>query len=148
MGGGGGGAAAGGGSWMGGSVRGYSVGSDGPVSGPGTSTSDSIHAMLSPGEFVVKAAAVREYGSNFLHAINNMQIAPPKYALGGMVPSSSIQRFAEGGDITSPGTPFHLHIGDQVFKDLTAPDNVAQQLKTYALDQATTSTGRKPSWVG
>jgi len=42
----------------------------GPVSGPGTATSDSIPAMLSDGEFVMRAAAVNKYGKGFMHALN------------------------------------------------------------------------------
>jgi hypothetical protein len=42
----------------------------GYISGRGTSRSDSIPAMLSNGEFVVNAAAVRKIGRNNLEAIN------------------------------------------------------------------------------
>jgi hypothetical protein len=35
---------------------------NGPISGPGTETSDDIPAMLSDGEFVVNAKAVRGIG--------------------------------------------------------------------------------------
>ena len=130
--------------WGGGVLPGFAQGS---VSGPGSGTSDSILARLSNGEFVMKAAAVRAYGSGFMSAINNMQIPAPKYAMGGMVPISAIPRFAAGGAVERQ-TTLNLHIGDQSFNGLKAPEAVAQQLKTYALDQATTSTGRKPSWVG
>ena len=44
------------------------------VSGSGTSTSDSIPAMLSNGEFVVKASAVGTYGVDFLNAINQQKV--------------------------------------------------------------------------
>ena len=47
--------------------------SGGLVSGPGTSTSDSISARLSDGEYVVKAAAVQHYGVDFFNALNQMQ---------------------------------------------------------------------------
>jgi TP901 family phage tail tape measure protein len=46
----------------------------GLVKGPGGSTSDSIPAMLSNGEFVVKASAVGTYGVDFLNAINQQKI--------------------------------------------------------------------------
>lgn len=62
-------------------VPGFATG--GYIRGPGTGTSDSILARLSNGEFVVKADAVRRYGADFLHRINNMQI--PKFATGGLV---------------------------------------------------------------
>lgn len=45
----------------------------GLVSGPGTSTSDSISARLSDGEYVVKASAVQHYGVDFFNALNQMQ---------------------------------------------------------------------------
>ena len=55
----------------------------GRVSGPGTGTSDSILARLSNGEYVVKAAAVRKYGTHLLDSLNGMRL--PKYADGGLV---------------------------------------------------------------
>ena len=42
----------------------------GPISGPGTSTSDSISAMLSDGEYVIKAAAAKKLGRRFLDSVN------------------------------------------------------------------------------
>jgi len=131
-----------GGLW-GGGIPGFAVGS---IHGPGTGTSDSILARLSNGEFVMKDAAVRNYGVNFMHALNDMQIPAPKYELGGMVPLSSIPRFAAGGGIEHQSI-LNLHIGDQEFRGLKAPEAVARQLKTFAIDQQTTSTGRKPSWT-
>lgn len=57
----------------------------GYISGPGTSTSDSIPAMLSDGEFVVNAAAVAQPGvRDTLEALN----ARRRYATGGYVASS------------------------------------------------------------
>jgi hypothetical protein len=53
------------------------------VSGPGTKTSDSIPAWLSNGEFVQRAAAVDYYGTDFMQAINNLQV--PKFSTGGLV---------------------------------------------------------------
>ena len=56
----------------------YAVG--GPVSGPGTSTSDSIPARLSNGEYVIKASSVDKYGVGMMNSINE-------------------QRFADGGQV-------------------------------------------------
>jgi len=53
----------------------------GPVSGPGTSTSDSIPAFLSDGEFVMSARAVDHWGSDRLAAMN----AIPRFSTGGPV---------------------------------------------------------------
>jgi hypothetical protein len=47
----------------------------GYITGPGTSTSDSIPAMLSAGEFVVNARAVRRVGVDNLRQINAMRMA-------------------------------------------------------------------------
>lgn len=54
----------------------------GPVSGPGTGTSDSIVARLSHGEFVVNAASARRY-LPLVQAINDGTL--PGYAEGGLV---------------------------------------------------------------
>jgi hypothetical protein len=64
----------------------------GLVSGPGTSTSDSIPARLSAGEYVVRAAAVRQVGVAFLDSINGLSAGPRfkggelAFAAGGLVP--------------------------------------------------------------
>jgi hypothetical protein len=53
----------------------------GYIKGSGTSTSDSIPAMLSNGEFVVNAAAVSRLGVGFLNALNNPQgLSMPNFA--------------------------------------------------------------------
>ena len=62
--------------------------SGGLIRGPGTDTSDSIPAMLSANEFVMKAKAVRKFGSNFMHMINSGIL--PKFADGGLVPSTGL----------------------------------------------------------
>ncbi|PXY83601.1 phage tail tape measure protein [Bifidobacterium asteroides] len=52
----------------------------GLITGPGTGTSDDIPARLSNGEYVIRAAAVRQYGTEMLNAINWQ-----RYAGGGQV---------------------------------------------------------------
>ncbi|MEU6098953.1 hypothetical protein [Streptomyces sp. NPDC047079] len=54
----------------GGIVRLAGGGAPGLVRGPGTGTSDSIPAMLSDGEYVVRASSVAKYGLSFLNAVN------------------------------------------------------------------------------
>jgi len=65
----------------------------GKVTGPGTGTSDSIHAMLSNGEYVVNAKSVAALGVPFMDNINKM-------ANGGLarydIPSSSVRTDAFG----------------------------------------------------
>jgi hypothetical protein len=64
----------------------------GLVRGPGTGTSDSINARVSDGEYIVRAAAVRQRGVlGLLQRINSM----PRYAAGGLV--GPVPRFAAGG---------------------------------------------------
>jgi hypothetical protein len=69
------------------SLAGFALAEGGHVRGPGTSTSDSIPAMLSDGEFVVHAAAVKRPGVlPLLEMINApMDIRMPRFALGGYV---------------------------------------------------------------
>ncbi|WP_347253453.1 tape measure protein [Leminorella grimontii] len=64
----------------------------GHITGPGTSTSDSIPAWLSNGEFVMKTRAVQRYGVGFMHALNNGQL--PKFASGGLVSSPTPQSYS------------------------------------------------------
>jgi TP901 family phage tail tape measure protein len=60
----------------------------GYISGPGTSTSDSIPAMLSDGEFVLRAAAVQRIGVARLQQMNARGYAQGGYAAGGSVGGS------------------------------------------------------------
>ncbi|MBQ6712778.1 MAG: tape measure protein, partial [Selenomonadales bacterium] len=66
-------------------LAGQKFASGGIIYGPGTSTSDSIPAMLSNGEYVVRAAAVRKIGLPTLNAIN----AGRGFADGGIVSASA-----------------------------------------------------------
>jgi hypothetical protein len=70
-----------------GATGGVGFATGGYVAGPGSSTSDSIPARLSNGEYVMQAAAVRKYGVGFMAAINGMRTPS----------STSVPRFAEGG---------------------------------------------------
>ncbi|MGH8432149.1 MAG: phage tail protein, partial [Solimonas sp.] len=71
--------------------------SGGVVTGPGTSTSDSIPARLSAGEYIVRAAAVRQVGVTFLDSINGLSAGPRfsagrlAFAAGGLVPEAPAQ---------------------------------------------------------
>lgn len=52
----------------------------GLVQGPGTATSDSIPARVSSGEYIVQANAVRYYGTDFMNALNNIQVQRQAYS--------------------------------------------------------------------
>lgn len=82
------------------------------ISGRGTGTSDSIPAMLSNGEFVIKASSVKKYGTNFLNAVNSgsfsrIPVSVPKFAGGGIV-NEGIENTARGM------TDFAKNIGTNV----------------------------------
>lgn len=64
----------------------------GAIRGPGSGTSDSIPAMLSDGEFVVRAQAARKFAP-LLEAINSGRLRLPHFATGGSV----------GGGLAAPG---------------------------------------------
>jgi hypothetical protein len=64
---------------------GLQLNTGGSVSGPGTSKSDSIPAMLSNGEYVINADTVRSLGTEFFDAINSGNV--PGFKTGGRVPN-------------------------------------------------------------
>ncbi|MBD2694434.1 phage tail tape measure protein [Anabaena catenula] len=66
------------------SFGGAGFASGGYVSGPGTGTSDSIAARLSNGEFVMRAKAVKHWGTNFLDSLNTMQTPALSLATAGV----------------------------------------------------------------
>jgi hypothetical protein len=72
---------------------GRALATGGYVTGPGTSTSDSIPARLSAGEYVLQAAAVRTVGVSFLDALNGIARGP-RVTAGRLA-------FAEGGLVES-----------------------------------------------
>lgn len=80
------------------------------IVGPGGPKSDIIPALLSNGEFVINAAAVKKYGLEMMHNINNQRfgmggLAMPKYGMGGSVRKYGgggyVMKYAEGGPVTS-----------------------------------------------
>jgi peptidoglycan hydrolase-like protein with peptidoglycan-binding domain len=63
---------------------------------PGAGNTDSVHAMLTPGEFVIKKSAVNALGKDYLDKIN-------KYADGGFVfnlGANDMPHYATGGMVT------------------------------------------------
>ncbi|WP_232465740.1 phage tail length tape measure family protein [Burkholderia ubonensis] len=88
----------------------------GPISGPGTGTSDSIPAMLSNGEFVINAASTKKYRS-LLDAINSGHMA--HFATGGIARSLSPSPTAMSVGGERPNLTLNLNGGGNV---LTAAD--------------------------
>ena len=69
----------------------FGFASGGPVRGPGTSTSDSIPARLSDGEFVMRARAHAYYGTDFMRKLNALQLPRRGYAEGGAVSAPNVE---------------------------------------------------------
>ncbi len=81
-------------------ISGYGHAAGGYISGPGTGTSDSIHAWLSNGEYVMKADAVKRIGVGNLDALNSGAIhSAARYAGGGAVGAVASSSGPRGGDI-------------------------------------------------
>lgn len=76
--------------------------SGGFVSGPGSSTSDSIPAMLSNGEYVIRAEAVRRIGIGALNRLNTG--SHPRFAMGGFVGRLPAMSFARNDNAAPPVT--------------------------------------------
>lgn len=126
----------------------------GPVRGRGTGTSDSIWARVSNGEYVVRAAAVKKVGLNFMNAINRgMSIPRPSFSLGGLVdalsPMRSVPRFAEGGSVSAnQRSAFTLQIGGETFGGLSAPQDTAERMVQFATVRSIRKSGARPNWYG
>ena len=104
-------------------VGGHATG--GPIRGPGTSTSDSIPARLSDGEWVIQASAVSHYGHAFMDAINNKRLR--KLATGGPVSVPPVPSYSE------PGLSDSLRDGRTGAQVVASPVNIQQ---TLAVDSA------------
>ena len=79
----------------GGSVHGFARPSNIPAS-------DTVPAWLTPGEFVMKRAAVQKWGAGLLASMNNGVINPASFSmasLGLRQASSAVQGFASGGPV-------------------------------------------------
>lgn len=80
----------------------------GPVTGPGSSTSDSVLARLSAGEYVMSARAVSRHGAAFFSALNAGAAARPRISAG-------LPGFAEGGLVTrsagAAGGTLNINLG-------------------------------------
>ena len=91
----------------------------GHVNGPGTGTSDSIPAYLSNGEYVVRAAAVNQYGKDFFDGLNAQKfgkggsVSPINKALGILKKVGSMYK-----DYASPVAPIQAgyRLWDQLDK--------------------------------
>lgn len=81
----------------------------GPIAGPGTSTSDSILAWLSNGEFVIREWAARRLGAPALHFLNDFGRLPDVsgFAMGGVAGGLPAVALA-----SSPGLTVEQHFNN------------------------------------
>jgi hypothetical protein len=122
--------------------------SGGYVRGPGSPTSDSIPAWLSNGEFVIRAAAVRRYGLDFLRAINGMAAGIslknglPGFASGGLVamPQLAMPGMSFGG--SGPVSALTLVLGAESFSGLSGPADTIARLEKAMRARRMRSAGR------
>lgn len=80
----------------------FSRGGGGPGLGRGT---DTVPAMLTPGEWVINRRAVDRYGAGLMHAINSMRVSRESLAgmLRGPRAPQSPRYYADGGPVASAG---------------------------------------------
>ena len=70
----------------------------------GGSSTDTVPAMLTPGEFVIRKSAVDRFGVGLLNAVNSMRI--PRDMLAGMLAAPvPAHRFATGGPVGTTDAP-------------------------------------------
>lgn len=135
------------------STLGQPMARGGAVFGPGSGTSDSILARLSNGEFVMRAAAVKHWGLEFMAALNHLRNPFRGFSLGGLVDGwaagMSIPHFAGGGLAVAAaggsvsGRPVHLSIGNQTFV-LAGPEQTVANLAQAAAKERMLSIGQPP----
>lgn len=150
----------GGQSGIGGGAQGVFFADGGAVSGAGTSTSDSIRAWLSNGEYVLNAAAVRRYGRGMLDAMNGLR-AGAQFAMGGFVDSFASLRpmpaFADGGMVAGGalaggigglGNNIFISLDGRQYGPMKASRSVTDELVRDANRAQRVSLGPAPSWQG
>jgi hypothetical protein len=99
---------------QGGPIPGYPGG--GLLSGPGTSTSDSILLWGSDGEYMIKAASVAKYGRNFMDAVNEGRLPVGRdTAQPGLPAAAATAATSRGG---SGDVEVRVFIGDQEIRDI------------------------------
>jgi TP901 family phage tail tape measure protein len=132
----------------------------GHITGPGNGTSDSIPAMLSNGEYVIKASAVAHYGKGTFDALNAVRLAKGgvartnssityhkqhmnrqarHFASGGYVPSSvsglmslSHPAFASGGFVNAPVSANNGNIVYNI--NVSAPGGSANEIAKVVME--------------
>ena len=112
------------GGFLAGLFKGFATG--GPV--PGTGTTDSVPAMLTPGEYVIRRDVARRIGYRVLDAINgggwiaSLHLGRLAFASGGAVP-------AIGGTVNNVSIVINTETGGRVHGDSTAAVDLARRIE-------------------
>lgn len=90
----------------------------GRIFGPGTETSDSVPALLSHGEFVIRASSVRKFGEAFFASLNaGFLPAMPRLAAGGAIGNVVSQMATMVSESSSPArdvVDLRFHVGGKL----------------------------------
>lgn len=97
-----------------------SFASGGKVIGPGTSTSDSIAAKVSNGEFIIRASSVSKYGTQLLSQINNGTWTPQ---VSGPMGRVSYSNNIASNSATSGNVEYNINVS--VAGSNSSPDEIA-----------------------
>jgi len=102
----------------------------GRIFGAGTETSDSVPALLSHGEFVVRAASVRKFGEGFFAALNAGFLPQvPRFAAGGAVANAVVQATMGNGSNSAPArdvVDLRFHVGGKPHTVQSSRDTAMQ----------------------
>lgn len=110
----------------------------GPVYGPGSGTSDSINARLSNGEYVIRAAAVKQFGVGYFNALNQGR-KPRGFASGGAVNAAPSAPSMMGG-VVELGPRSMARLTQSVINNINI-DDVAISRASQSGDAKRRSTG-------
>ncbi len=118
----------------------------GPIWGPGGT--DNVPIWATAGEFVHSLPAVRFWGLDFMHMINEMKFPLPRFALGGLIGGPRIE-MAAGGPVPSGAerSAFTLAIGNRALP-LSGRADVVGEVYREARREKLTLTGVFPGWKG
>lgn len=103
---------------------------------PGSGSGDTVPAMLTPGEFVIRKSAAQAMGAEALHGIN-------KYAKGGPVSAGDLKGVGLKKRVLSPNSRAYKFATDKQFRDgmfLTSTDTLQYDIEEYGVNSK--------EWVG